>query len=89
MRSIHIADMIHTWLGYWVEEIRQTISWPDWHIPADHLVGVASRASWSHPGDMLRYCRNVRPTWVKFDSKDTKESEFGFEVLSTKFTKRT
>ena len=23
---------------------------------------------------MLRYCRNVRPTWVKFDSKDTKES---------------
>ena len=25
---------------------------------------------------MLRYCRNVRPTWVKFDSKDTKESEW-------------
>ena len=24
---------------------------------------------------LLRYCRNVRPTWVKFDSKDTKESE--------------
>ena len=23
---------------------------------------------------VLRYCRNVRPTWVKFDSKDTKES---------------
>ena len=22
---------------------------------------------------VLRYCRNVRPTWVKFDSKDTKE----------------
>ena len=38
---------------------------------------------------LLRYCRNVRPTWVKFDSKDTKESEFGFEVLSTKFKKRT
>ena len=30
---------------------------------------------------VLRYCRNVRPTWVKFDSKDTKESVF--EVLST------
>ena len=25
--------------------------------------------------ELLRYCRNVRPTWVKFDSKDTKESE--------------
>ena len=25
---------------------------------------------------MLRYCRNVRPTWVKFNSKDTKESEW-------------
>ena len=25
-------------------------------------------------GDVLRYCRNVRPTWVRFDSKDTKES---------------
>ena len=38
---------------------------------------------------VLRYCRNVRPTWVKFDSKDTKESEFGFKVLSTKSKKRT
>ena len=25
---------------------------------------------------LLRYCRNVRPTWVKFNSKDTKESEW-------------
>ena len=40
-------------------------------------------------GGVLRYCRNVRPMWVKFDSKDTKESEFGFEVLSTKSKKRT
>ena len=24
---------------------------------------------------LLRYCRNVHPTWVKFNSKDTKESE--------------
>ena len=40
-------------------------------------------------GYLLRYCRNVRPTWVKFDSKDTKESEFVFEVLSTKSKKRT
>ena len=33
---------------------------------------------------MLRYCRNVRPTWVKFNSKDTKESEWclRFWVLS-------
>ena len=38
---------------------------------------------------MLRYCRNVRPTWVKFDSKDTKESGWVFEVLSTKSKKRT
>ena len=26
--------------------------------------------------NLLRYCRNVRPTWVKFNSKDTKESEW-------------
>ena len=38
---------------------------------------------------VLRYCRNVRLTWVKFDSKDTKESEWVFEVLSTKSKKRT
>ena len=38
---------------------------------------------------MSRYCRNVRPTWVKFDSKNTKESWVGFEVLSTKSKKRT
>ena len=38
---------------------------------------------------VLRYCRNVRPTWVKFDSKDTKESEWCLEVLSTKSKKRT
>ena len=35
---------------------------------------------------VLRYCRNVRPTWVKFNSKDTKESEWcsRFWVLSPK-----
>ena len=45
---------------------------------------------WCGNDDMvLRYCRNVRPTRVKFDSKDTKESEFGFEVLSTKSKKGT
>ena len=38
---------------------------------------------------LLRYCRNVRPTWVRFNSKDTKESEWVFEVLSTKSKKRT
>ena len=38
---------------------------------------------------LLRYCRNIRPMWVKFDSKDTKESEWCFEVLSTKSKKRT
>ena len=38
---------------------------------------------------LLRYCRNVRPTWVKFNSKDTKESEWCFEVPSTKSKKRT
>ena len=27
-------------------------------------------------GTLLRYCRNVHPTWVKFNSKDTKESEW-------------
>ena len=38
---------------------------------------------------LLRYCRNVRPTWVKFNSKDTKESGVVFEVLCTKSKKRT
>ena len=32
--------------------------------------------SCQHGSLLLRYCRNVRPTWVKFDSKDTKESEW-------------
>ena len=27
-----------------------------------------------YPITVLRYCRNVRPTWVRFNSKDTKES---------------
>ena len=54
----------------------------------------SERASYRYPpkreeDHVLRYCRNVRPTWVKFDSKDTKESEFGFGVLSTKSKKRT
>ena len=40
-------------------------------------------------GTLLRYCRNVRPTWVKFNSKDTKESGVVVEVLSTKSKKRT
>ena len=43
---------------------------------------------WS-PTRMLCYCRNVRPTWVKFNSKDTKESGVVFEVLSTKSDKGT
>ena len=38
---------------------------------------------------LLHYCRNIRPTWVKFNSKDTKESKWCFEVLSTKSKKRT
>ena len=42
-----------------------------------------------HADLLLRYCRNIRPTWVKFNSKDTKESGSGFEVLSTKSKKRT
>ena len=47
------------------------------------------RSEWRVGGLMLRYCRNVHPTWVKFDSKDTKESGSVFEVLSTKSKKRT
>ena len=30
----------------------------------------------SNRASLLHYCRNVRPTWVKFNSKDTKESEW-------------
>ena len=47
------------------------------------------KKSFVKPSWMLRYCRNVRPTWVKFDSKDTKESDVVFEVLSTKSDKGT
>ena len=38
---------------------------------------VSSNKGWSNSSFVLRYCRNVRPTWVKFDSKDTKESWLG------------
>ena len=48
------------------------------------VLGVASLMLWklvsartSISLNVLRYCRNVRPTWVKFDSKDTKESGVG------------
>ena len=34
-----------------------------------------------HKAPLLCYCRNVHPTWVKFNSKDTKESERWFEVM--------
>ena len=37
-------------------------------------VGIEVGVSGVKSGRVLHYCRNVRPTWVKFDSKDTKES---------------
>ena len=56
------------------------------HLPSVILVPLSPL----HKGTIvLRYCRNVCPTWVKFDSKDTKESGVVFEVLSTKSKKRT
>ena len=56
----------------------------------ENRVGVlASFGYLGRGGALLRYCRNVRPTWVRFNSKDTKESEVVFEVLSTKSKKRT
>ena len=45
------------------------IFWPHFPIPRTPYISFAL-------GLLLRYCRNVRPTWVKFDSKDTKESEW-------------
>jgi hypothetical protein len=33
---------------------------------------------------VLRYCRNVHPTWVRFHSSDTKELVCRFEVLRSK-----
>ena len=36
---------------------------------SEWLVGLAASLAC-----LLRYCRNVRPTWVKFNSKDTKKS---------------
>ena len=40
------------------------------------LMVLNAMLSASSLGNVLRYCRNVRPTWVKFNSKDTKESEW-------------
>ena len=53
------------------------------------MLGVAVWVENLIASTVLRYCRNVHPTWVKFDSKDTKESDVVFEVLSTKSKKRT
>ena len=47
--------------------------------PSAHMPASAQGAARPHPlrvnhPNLLRYCRNVHPTWVKFNSKDTKES---------------
>ena len=54
IRRIHIADMIHTWLGYWAEETFWTISLIDSQILAAHLVRVAFRELWLHLRDILK-----------------------------------
>ena len=46
-----------------------------WGVAGGVRLGSSSGLSSSSAPALLRYCRNVRPTWVKFDSKDTKESE--------------
>ena len=38
--------------------------------------GLPSRIISDRDPQLLRYCRNVHPTWVRFNSKDTKESEW-------------
>ena len=43
------------------------------HYPEE---GVSTTPCVVPRAQLLHYCRNVRPTWVKFDSKDTKESEW-------------
>ena len=53
----------------------QTI--PNYHNYGQKIEMPDSTSHWPHYIQfvvVLRYCRNVRPTWVKFDSKDTKES---------------
>ena len=47
----------------WAKEALRVISLIDW---------FGTLFKWG--ACVLRYCRNVHPTWVKFDSKDTKES---------------
>ena len=42
--------------------------------PADSPLNTSY--AWDISHTLLRYCRNIRPTWVKFNSKDTKESEW-------------
>ena len=44
-------------------------------LQCGHLVKGRRQRCWK--AWVLRYCRNVHPTWVKFDSKDTKESGSG------------
>ena len=53
------------------------------HVPAMAMghpvtIGGQQNTARQHTNapPVLRYCRNVRPTWVKFNSKDTKESEW-------------
>ena len=43
-------------------------------IVIPHVV-IVTAMSTLNSALMLRYCRNIHPTWVKFNSKDTKESE--------------
>ena len=64
-------DMIVWSNGHWTDCVG-TLG----QLGASLIVIVVSCGLVMVSSQVLRYCRNVRPTWVKFNSKDTKESEW-------------
>ena len=74
--SYHVRSLVEGdehW--YPVEFILDRACWVEirWH---ENLEQGGHWEAFRIAGPVLRYCRNVRPTWVKFNSKDTKESEW-------------
>ena len=70
--------------GKWDHENRtQLAKYIQYNADYTYVTGTNGRGYSRHTipvyisRQMLRYCRNVRPTWVKFNSKDTKESDSG------------
>ena len=76
--GVHLSYQLnvdaHTWLDLsCMVDLMTTLTC----VVAKALVAHKWVISMDIKNEVLRYCRNVRPTWVKFNSKDTKESGVG------------